>query len=324
LDATGDDGDEQVDATGDDGGKHMDVATGNNGDEQVDATSDEGDDDNKCNDGNNRFVCTIVNHPGPCGWKIAHQCICEDYEVPIQCKGNVNESCLCLMHPECMMLWERSLSSAITPLDPSLQFNLVCPMHHPQFKKPSKSDMPYLKQRNHPSPMNRQTLTQPPTSNETAKPNEKDSSYSLPSDISTSSSNSKRDQSQSSISKKKGTAELHSENKDTSPMIKGMDVMDSEAAKYKFEREKNKYSCSEHLERFRQIPISRGMDPTHAVPSAKKNRSYSGSSDSSSDSSGSSSSLSALARTHQTKTIKSNKPIPHLPILVGLVCPRLL
>jgi hypothetical protein len=107
-------------------------------------------------------------------------------------------------------------------------------------------------------------------------------------------------------------------------MIKGMDVMDSEAAKYKFEREKNKYSCSEHLERFRQIPISRGMDPTHAVPSAKKNRSYSGSSDSSSDSSGSSSSLSALARTHQTKTIKSNKPIPHLPILVGLVCPRLL
>ncbi len=47
-------------------------------------------------------------------------------------------------------------------------------------------------------------------------------------------------------------------------MIKGMDVMESEAAKYKFEREKNKYSCSEHLERFRQIQISRGMDPTHA------------------------------------------------------------
>jgi len=44
--------------------------------------------------------------------------------------------------------------------------------------------------------------------------------------------------SQSSKSKKKGTAELLSENKDTSPMIKGMDVMDSEAAKYKFEREK--------------------------------------------------------------------------------------
>ena len=86
--------------------------------------------------------------------------------------------------------------------------------------------------------MNRQTLTQPPTSNETVKPNEKDSSYSSPSESSTSSSNSNSDQSQSSKSKKKGTAELFSKNKDTSPMIKGMDVMDSEAAKHKFEREK--------------------------------------------------------------------------------------
>jgi len=64
-------------------GKHVDAATGDDGDEQVDATSDEGNNDNVCNDDNNRFVCTIVNHPGPCGWKIAHQCICEDYEVPI-------------------------------------------------------------------------------------------------------------------------------------------------------------------------------------------------------------------------------------------------
>jgi hypothetical protein len=108
-------------------------------------------------------------------------------------------------------------------------------MHHPQFKKPYMSDMPYLKQRNHPSPMNCQTFTQPPTSNETAKPNEKDSSYSSPSDSSTSSSNSNSDQSQSSKykkkDKKKGTAQFLSENKDTSPMIKGMDVMASEAAK---------------------------------------------------------------------------------------------
>ena len=74
--------------------------------------------------------------------------------------------------------------------------------------------------------MNPQTLTQPPpTFNETAKPNEKDSSYSSPSNSSTSSSNSNSDQSQSSKSKKKGTAELLSENKDTSPMIKGMNVM---------------------------------------------------------------------------------------------------
>jgi hypothetical protein len=311
LDSTGneDDGNKQVDATGDDGGQHVDASTGDDGDKQVDgATGDEGDNDNVSNDGNNRFVCTIVNHPGPCGWKIAHQCICEDYEVPIQCKGNVNESCLRLVHPECMRLWERVSSSAITPLDPSLQFNLVCPMHHPQFQKSYKSDMPYLKQRNHPSPMNRQTLTQPPTSNETAKPNENDSSYSSPSDSSTSSSNSNRDQSQSSNSKKKGTAELLSENKETSPMIKGMDVMESEAAKYKFEREKNKYSCSEHLERFRQIQISRGMDPTHAVPLAKKNSSSdssgssSSSSDSSSDSSGSSSSSSAVGTDSSNKT----------------------
>jgi len=131
--ATGEGTDEQVDATGDDGGEPVD-ASGDDIDEQVDAATgegtdelnagnhegnigndfDEGDDGNVCNDGNNRFVCTIVNHPGPCGWKIAHQCICEDYEVPIQCKVNVNESCLHLVHPECMMLWERS-SSAIIP-----------------------------------------------------------------------------------------------------------------------------------------------------------------------------------------------------------------
>ena len=58
-----------------------------------------GNDVNECNDGdegnddNDRFNCTLVNQPGPCGWKIAHQCIWEDLEIPIQCKGNVNESC---------------------------------------------------------------------------------------------------------------------------------------------------------------------------------------------------------------------------------------
>jgi hypothetical protein len=100
-----------------------------------------------------------------------------------------------------------------------------------------------------------------------------------------------------------------------------MDVMESEAAKYKFEREKNKYSCSEHLERFRQIQISRGMDPTHAVPLAKKkNRSASESSgDSSSNSSGSSLSSSAVGTDSSNK-----KKVPHLPSLVGVVCPWLL
>ena len=111
MDATGDDGDEQVDATGDDGDEQED-ATGNNGDKQVDATGD----DNVGNDGDNRFIFTSVNHRGPCGWTIAHQCICKDHDVPIQCKGNLNESCLRLVHPECMWLWERS-SSVITPVD---------------------------------------------------------------------------------------------------------------------------------------------------------------------------------------------------------------
>ena len=43
VDATGDDGDEQVDATGNDGDEQVD-ATGDDGDEQVDATGDDGDD----------------------------------------------------------------------------------------------------------------------------------------------------------------------------------------------------------------------------------------------------------------------------------------
>jgi hypothetical protein len=82
VDATGDDSDEQVDAeTGNDGDKQVD-AIGDDSDEQVDATNHVG----------NRFVCTSVNHCGPCGWKIAHQCIGKDHDVPIQCKGNLNES----------------------------------------------------------------------------------------------------------------------------------------------------------------------------------------------------------------------------------------
>ena len=76
MDATGNNGDEQADATGD------------IGDKQVDATGN----DNVGNDGDNRFICTSVNHCGPCGWKIAHQCICKVHDVPIQCKGNLNES----------------------------------------------------------------------------------------------------------------------------------------------------------------------------------------------------------------------------------------
>ena len=240
----------------------------------------EGNDGDKGNDGDNRFDCTSVNHPGPCGWKIAHQCICKDLEVPIQWKGNLNESCLCLVHPECMWLWECSLS-AITPVDALSQFNFVCPMHHPHYKIPYKSidgmsDMQYLKQRNYPSLPNSQTLTQPPTSKKTVHPNEKSSS-SLVGHLTArhltalliaaivtviaAKATKTRDQS--------GSAELLPE-KDSSPMIKGMDIMASESAKHVFNHDKLKYSSSEHLERYRQIQISRGMDPTFAVPSANR------------------------------------------------------
>jgi hypothetical protein len=131
VDAIGNDGDKEVDATGNDGDEEVDAATGDDGDKQVDAIGDDGDKQvDATDDVDNRFVCTSVNHRGPCGWKIAHQCIGKDHDVPIQCKGNLNESCLRLVHPECMLLWDRS-SSAITPVDALSQFNLVCPMHHP-------------------------------------------------------------------------------------------------------------------------------------------------------------------------------------------------
>jgi len=148
--------------------------------------------------------------------------------------------------------------------------------------------------------MNRQTFTQPPTSKETAKPNEKSrssgqSSDSSSSDSSTSSSNSNSDCSQSNKYKTSGIAELLPENKNTSPMIKGMDVMASESAKFAFDRNKLKYSSSEHVEHFRQIMIARGMDPLYAVLSA--NHSDSGNSCSSSNSSESSSSSSSAVGT---------------------------
>jgi hypothetical protein len=142
-----------------------------------------------------------------------------------------------------MLLWERSSSaSAITPVDALSQFNLVRPMHHSHYKKLHMSDMPYLRQRIHPSPMNRQTLTQPPTSKETAKPNEKSSSSgqssdSLSSDSSTSSSNSNSDHSQSNKYKTSGIAELLPENKNSSSMVKGMDIIASESAKFAFDHD---------------------------------------------------------------------------------------
>jgi hypothetical protein len=97
---------------------------------------------------------------------------------------------------------------------------------------------------------------------ETAKPNEKSSSSgqssdSSSSDSSTSSSNSNSDCSQSNKFKTSGIAEFLPENKNSSPMIKGMDIMASESAKFAFDRDKLKYSSSEHVERFRQIMISR-------------------------------------------------------------------
>ena len=153
--------------------------------------------------------------------------------------------------------------------------------------------------------MNRQTFTLLPTSKETAKPDEKSSSSgqssdSSSSDSSTSNSNSNSDRSQSNKYKTSGIAELLPENKNSSPMIKGTDVMASESAKFAFDRVKLKYSSSEHVERFRQIMIARGMDPLYAVPLA--NRSDSENSCSSSNSSESSSSSSAVGMDTSNKT----------------------
>jgi hypothetical protein len=69
-------------------------------------------------------------------------------------------------------------------------------------------------------------------------------------------------------------------------MIKGMDIMALESAKFAFDRDKSKYSSSEHLERYRQIQISRGYC--------------------------------------RLIIILVVGVVPCLPILVGVVCPRLL
>ena len=78
-------------------------------------------------------------------------------------------------------------------------------------------------------------------------------------------------------------------------MIKGMDIMASESAKIVFGHYKLKYSSSEHLERYRQIQIARGLDPTYAVPSANRSDGSVNSSGSSSSNSSGSSSLSSSA-----------------------------
>ena len=70
-----------------------------------------------------------------------------------------------------------------------------------------------------------------------------------------------------------------------------------------FDRDKLKYSSSEHLECYRQIQIARGMDPTYAVPSANRSDgSINSIGSSSSNSSGSSSSLSAVGTDTSNKT----------------------
>jgi hypothetical protein len=50
------------------------------------------------------------------------------------------------------------------------------------------------------------------------------------------------------------------------PMIEGIDLITSENAKQLYERDKRKYSSKANRERFRQLCISRGMDPGHAAP----------------------------------------------------------
>ena len=64
----------------------------------------------------------------------AFQCICA-IETPVSCKGNYAESCLCTVHQECLLFWERTQpASTIRGATPKGSNCLVCPMHHPQYQ----------------------------------------------------------------------------------------------------------------------------------------------------------------------------------------------
>jgi hypothetical protein len=66
------------------------------------------------------------------------------------------------------------------------------------------------------------------------------------------------------------------------PMIEGIDLITSENVIQLFECDKHKYISKTNLERFRQLMISRGMDPGHADPATSPSEGTSRSSSSNS------------------------------------------
>ena len=96
--------------------------------------------------------------------------------------------------------------------------------------------------------------------------------------------------------------------KHPSPMIEGIDLITSENAKQFFECDKHKYSSKTHLEGFRQLMISHGMDPGHVAPPTSASEGTSRSSSSSSSSSGSSS-TSSLGISSATSALDSSSAI---------------
>jgi hypothetical protein len=100
-------------------------------------------------------------------------------------------------------------------------------------------------------------------------------------------------------------------------MIKEMDVMTSDNAKFGFDCDKNNYKSPTHVKCLRQLMITRGMDPKYVDLSIKvKSNEEDYSSDSTSSSSGSSSSSSSSS----SSATGSDGSNPMLECAAGTMC----
>ena len=125
--------DQAGDDTDGDGGINCNEVNegGNDGAPSDDPDSE---DDSSAPSENEGFVVAANNEPGPCAWMSAHQCICT-MEAPVLCKGNSTEMCLCIVHQECLLFWERTQpASMIRGATPKGTNRLVCLMHHSQYQ----------------------------------------------------------------------------------------------------------------------------------------------------------------------------------------------
>jgi hypothetical protein len=117
---------------GDGGTNHNKVNKGGN--DGAPSNESNSEDVSSASSGNEGFVVAANNEPGPCAWMSAHQCICT-MEAPVLCKGNSTEMCLCIVHQECLLFWERTQpASMIRGATPKGTNRLVCLMHHSQYQ----------------------------------------------------------------------------------------------------------------------------------------------------------------------------------------------